>query len=48
MVGLGLAIGVFVGNSVKRGTIAKQVRQAGRILFKRAQSIEHDLSSWLD
>lgn len=50
MAGLvGLAVGVFVGNSVKRGTITKQVHSTGRTLFKKARgTVEHGLSSWID
>lgn len=42
---LGLALGVFLGNSAKRGSITKQVRSTGRTLMKRARgTVEH----WVD
>lgn len=50
MMGLaGLALGIYVGNTMKRGFVSRQVRSTGRHLMRRARgSVEQQLNNWMD
>ncbi|NLJ80201.1 MAG: hypothetical protein GX335_04155 [Firmicutes bacterium] len=46
---VGLAVGVFLGNSVKKGIITRQMRTTGRTVLKRARAtVGRGLMSWID
>ncbi len=45
---VGLAVGVVLGNSMKKGFVNKQVRSTGRTIFKRARStMGNRLDNWI-
>ena len=50
MMGLaGLAVGIYVGNTMKKGYVTRQVRTTGRTLMKKARgSVEEQLNNWMD
>ncbi|NMA60298.1 MAG: hypothetical protein GX956_00250 [Firmicutes bacterium] len=46
---MGLAVGVLVGNTMKRGLVTRQVRSTGRTLMKRARgTMGQRIVSWMD
>lgn len=46
---MGLAVGVFVGNTMKRGLVTRQVRSTGRTIMKRARgTVGQRIASWMD
>lgn len=45
----GLALGIYVGNTMKRGVVSRQVRTTGRHLIRRARgTMEQQLNNWMD
>ncbi|NLJ74607.1 MAG: hypothetical protein GX331_06380 [Firmicutes bacterium] len=46
---LGMAVGVFVGNTMRRGMVSRQMRSTGRNLMRRARgTVEHRLGAWME
>lgn len=46
---LGMAVGVFVGNSMRRGAISRQMRSTGRNFMRKARgTVEHRLGAWME
>lgn len=47
---MGLAVGVVVGNTLKKGLVTRQVRSTGRTIMKRARrgTMGQRLVSWMD
>lgn len=50
MMGLaGLLLGIYVGNTMKKGYVTTQVRTTGRNLMRRARgTVEQQLDNWMD
>lgn len=50
LVGLaGLALGIYVGNTMNKGYVTNQLRSTGRFLLRRARgTMEHQLNNWMD
>ncbi|NMB00180.1 MAG: hypothetical protein GX971_01460 [Firmicutes bacterium] len=45
----GLALGIYVGNTMKRGAVSRQVLSTGRHLMRRARgTVEQQLNNWMD
>jgi ribosomal protein S19 len=45
---VGLALGVYLGNSMQKGTVTKQMRSTGRTVFKRAwDTVGSTLDNWI-
>ncbi|HHY16076.1 MAG TPA: hypothetical protein GX521_08380 [Firmicutes bacterium] len=45
---VGLALGVYLGNSMKKGSVTRQVRSTGRTIFRRARStVGNRLDNWI-
>ncbi len=44
-----MAVGVFVGNTMRRGMVSRQMRSTGRNLMRRARgTVEHRLGAWME
>ncbi len=46
---IGMALGIYVGNSMKAGSVTRQVRSTGRVLMRKARGqVEQQLNNWMD
>lgn len=46
---VGMVLGIYVGNTMKTGSITRQVRSTGRILARKARGqVEQQLNNWMD
>ncbi|HHT69337.1 MAG TPA: hypothetical protein GXZ85_08805 [Firmicutes bacterium] len=45
---VGLALGIYVGNTMKTGTVSRQVRSTGRILARKARGQVEQMNNWMD
>ncbi len=46
---VGMALGLYVGNNMKAGSVSRQVRSTGRILARKARGqVEQRLNNWMD
>jgi hypothetical protein len=46
---MGLAVGVFVGNTMKKGLVTRQVRSTGRTIMSRAKgTVGQRIVGWMD
>lgn len=44
-----LALGIYVGNTMKKGSITRQVRSTGRTLMRRARgTVEQQMNNWME
>jgi hypothetical protein len=50
LIGLaGLALGIYVGNTMNKGYVTRQLRSTGRSLIRRARgTVEQQLDNWMD
>ncbi len=50
MMGLvGLAVGIYLGNTMKTGSVSRHVRSTGRTLARKARGqVEQQLNNWMD
>ena len=45
----GMALGIYVGNTMNKGYVTRQLRSTGRSLIRRARgTVEHQLNNWMD
>lgn len=45
----GLAIGIYVGNTMKKGYVPRQLRSTGKTIIRRAQgTVGRQINDWLD
>lgn len=45
----GLAVGIYMGNTMTKGSVTRQLRSTGRSLLRRARgTVEQQLSNWMD
>jgi hypothetical protein len=46
---VGLALGIYVGNSLRTGSVTRQVRSTGRTLMRKARGqVQQQLNNWMD
>lgn len=46
---VGVALGIYVGNTMKTGSVTRQVRSTGRTLARKARGqMEQRLNNWMD
>jgi len=46
---VGLALGIYVGNTMKTGSVSRQLRTTGRVLARKARGqVEQQLNNWMD
>lgn len=46
---VGLALGIYVGNTMKMGSVSRQLRSTGRVLARKARGqMEQQLNNWMD
>jgi hypothetical protein len=45
---VGVALGIYIGNSMKTGYVSKQVRSTGRTLARKARGQMEQLNNWMD
>lgn len=46
---MGLAVGVIVGNTMKRGLVTRQVRSTGKTIMKKARgTMGHRIVNWME
>ncbi|HBG00441.1 MAG TPA: hypothetical protein DDW87_02545 [Firmicutes bacterium] len=46
---VGLALGIYVGNSMRTGSVTRQVRSTGRTLMRKARGqVQQQLNNWMD
>jgi hypothetical protein len=46
---VGLALGIYVGNTMKTGSVSRRVRSTGRTLVRKARGqVEQQLNNWMD
>lgn len=50
MAGLaGLAVGIYVGNTMKKGMVPRQLRSTGKTIIRRARgTVGRQLNDWLE
>jgi len=45
----GLAVGIYVGNTMSKGYVTKQLRSTGRVLLRKARgTVEQQMNNWMD
>ncbi|MDI9460348.1 hypothetical protein [Candidatus Darwinibacter acetoxidans] len=45
----GLALGIYVGNTMNKGFVTRQLRSTGRVLMRKARgTVEQQLNNWMD
>ena len=46
---VGLALGIYVGNTMKTGSVSRRVLSTGRTLVRKARGqVEQQLNNWMD
>jgi hypothetical protein len=46
---VGMALGIYVGNTMKAGSVSRQLRSTGRVLARKARGqMEQQLNNWMD
>jgi len=45
---VGMALGIYIGNSMRTGYVSNQVRTTGRTLARKAKDQMEQMNNWMD